>query len=195
MKIASIVSILALLFAPAIVQQTEPSTDVAVKIPREHTPSYYCLITYFESRAYGHLSGNHFHQVLDELSIPHSSPLKDRLIQLTLLANDNYNKSMPWKHLPKDDEAAWNAEQDAFIEGQMTSVKTLYDTFLDEVEEEGLDSEEINDTMVREGRKMTSITVIGDHIDDKLIDLLNQFESPGNNNPWLVKRQEDPTND
>ena len=190
MKFASIVLILALLtgFAAA---QTAPATEVAVKIPRHYTPAYYCLISYLENRAYGHLSGNHFHHTLDELGIPHESPLKGRLIQLTLLANDNYNEKMPWKHLPKDDEAAWNAEQDKFIERQMTSIKTLYDRFLDEVETEGLDSDKVHDTMVEEGRKMTSITVIGDHIDDKLVDLLNQFEAPNHNNPWLKKAQED----
>ena len=50
---------------------------IAVKIPSESTPAYYCTAAYFEGQAYPHLRGNHFHRVLDPLGIPRTSPLKE----------------------------------------------------------------------------------------------------------------------
>ena len=187
MKIASILLSLALLTAPAVAQQPEPATETAVRIPREYTPTYDCIVGFFEARAYQHLSKKHFNRVLDILGIPHDSPLKDRLIQITLLV---WGQATTVTDLSEheNDMQAWEEAQYKAIEKEARDLKALYDTFLDEVDEAGLDSDYVHNQIVEEGRSFTSITIIGDtDLDQRDRAIYRLFEDADDTNPWLAE--------
>lgn len=64
-----------------------------------------------------------------------------------------------------------------------------YDQFLDEAADEGLDADEIHDTIVLEGRKISVITLIVDQGEQARYsqterEILCIFE-PNTTNPWL----------
>ena len=171
---------------PSWAQTQAPTAQEAVKLPPEHIPTYFLVTSYLRVRAYSHLTGNHFHRVLHTLEIPNDSPLKDRLTQLVVLTHERFEKKLDLSHIRDGDTDAWNDAQDAFLEEHVRVIKNLYDTFLNEAEAAGHDRDKIHSTIIEEGRKLGGVALIGE-LRDKQIDILNLFEDPDNDNPWLRK--------
>ena len=164
------------------------ATGKGVSIPKEHIPVYYCLLAYFEMRAGHALRTGHIHQVLDQLGIPNTSRVKDRLIHLTLQLNELHDKVLDLSEYEHDPEA-WDNAQYAFIERQARTTKALYDSFLEAVRKEGLDADAMHEIMVEDGRKSAGIAVYADdgeaRYSPRKREILRLFE-PDTTNPWLV---------
>ena len=168
---------------------TPASTDVGVSIPKEYTPVYDCVVVYFQNIAHGHLLRGHFHRVLDQLGIPHSSPLKDVLITATVQIDELHSQKLDLKGY-EPTSAAWSEAQYKFLEEQANATKRIYDNLLDAVHEEGLDSDNVEKTIVEEGRKVTGVAVLGaEEIDERQQEILRIFE-PDTKNPWLKKEED-----
>jgi len=184
MKTASVILILALCITPAVAQQQSDPIPTGVGVPKEYTPTYSCVVGYLEGIAHRHLLGNHFHRTLDQLGIPHDSPLKDRLTQFTLQVIELNNKTFDMT-LTETNKAAWVEAKYDFLENRIRTTKTWYDSFLDAVKDEGLDADEVHETMVEEGRKIISINLVGSTaFSEKFRSIFRIFE-PETTNPWL----------
>ena len=157
----------------------------AVAIPKEYIPTYFCVLNFFELPANVAYTkgGPAFGSLLELLGIESDSPLKDTLIETIVSARELYANPPDLRPYINDDDA-WMNVQLEWIGTRVQTLKTLYDTFLDECEDEGLDRDQIKSTIESIGRVGLNITLIGEmHTDLK--GSLRQFEAPTTSNPWL----------
>ena len=160
-----------------------PVPSGAFKIPKDQIPVYHCVSNFFSVPVRVHIRNDDLNSLLEQMGITPTLVLRAHVIQLSGKSSD---KSSRFSSLMKyeDDPETWEKEQYKLIEREIQSFKKDYDDFLDACEDEGLDSDDIHEKIVRFGRDITAMGASGD-LDPRHKRALRIMEDPTINNPLL----------
>ena len=169
--------------------QTDQDDLTPIEIPQNQIPTYFCVLSFFEL-ASERIKANQFDDVLKDIGIDaEAKTLRSRFLQVTTVilgldADDpDYAKF-------EDDPAEWTKQQDQEIEKEIGQVIRVYDLFLQECDEEKLDSRVVHQNIVEQGRAIVGMAAsAGPPLDLALRKALRLFEDDGDKttNPWLME--------
>lgn len=187
MKSTSILMVLTLsLIGPVFAQDgegDEPGVLEGIQIPKEHTPVYHCVRSFFALPVQIRVEHDDLDSLMDDWGIPKTDAIKGLMIQLaakTLVGSEAYSELDRYESNP----GVWKEEQYRLIRKEIKAYKDLYDAFLWSVAEEGMDRDALHAKIVEKGRDIVIIAVDGE-LDVRHKAALEIFEDPNTANPWL----------
>ena len=155
-----------------------------IQIPKNETPTYYCVQGFFSFPANVHIENDTLDALLDKIGIPTSSgTLKTYVIQLAARTRARASTYASLRQYAND-EVTWKDEQYRLLRNEVSQFKTAYDEFLDACADESLDADSVHEQIVGIGRATIQITMTGE-MDTRQKEALRLFEPQGSNNPWL----------
>ena len=156
-----------------------PTPSSAMDVPKSQIPVYYCLESFFSLPVTVHLRLETLDELLRKVGVKPTSEIKSYVLQLWGKISNKEGRSDSME-LYKDDPDEWDREQYRLIAEEIRSFKNVYDKFLDACSDEGLDRDEVHESIVEFGREITAFGTSGE-LDSRHKEPLLLFEEPGEN--------------
>lgn len=160
-----------------------PAVEGGSEILKDQIPVYYCLDSFFSLPVKVHIQHGTLGNLLEEVGVTSTAAIKALVTELSAWSSD---KSGTYGSMQKyeDDVEKWEEEQYRLITEEVKNFKDLYDAFLEACADEGLDRDEIHETLVDFGRRITAMGTSGE-LDPRHKAALLVFEESDASNPLL----------